>query len=78
LRYFGTLPRKLAALAGITQKRLRELVQVSYVKVSEYQRRGLVHLHPVIRLDKRMPKYRDGEIRPPSESPSIGRRWSRP
>jgi hypothetical protein len=59
------LPRKLAKLAGITQKRLHELVQVSYVKVSEYQRRGLVHLHPTIRLDRRMPKYRDGEIRPP-------------
>jgi hypothetical protein len=59
------LPRKLAKLAGITQKRLHELVQVSYVKVAEYQRRGLVHLHPTIRLDRRMPKYRDGEIRPP-------------
>jgi hypothetical protein len=61
------LPRKLAALTGITQKRLRELVQVSYVKVSEYQRRGLVHLHPLIRLDKRMPDYRYGEIRPPDK-----------
>ncbi len=59
------LPRKLAKLAGITQKALHELVRVSYVKVSEYQRRGLVHLHPVIRLDKRMPDYRSGEIRPP-------------
>jgi len=28
---------------------LRELVQVSYVKVSEYQQRGLVHLHVAIR-----------------------------
>jgi hypothetical protein len=59
------LPRKLAALTRMTQKRLRELVQVSYVKASEYQRRGLVHLHSVIRLDRRMPDYRDGEIRPP-------------
>jgi len=61
------LPRKLAALAGVTQKRLRELVQVSYVKVSEYQRRGLVHLHCVIRLDRRMPDYRTGEIHPPDK-----------
>jgi hypothetical protein len=59
------LPRKLAGLAGITQKRLHELVRVSYVKVSEYQRRGLVHLHPIIRLDRRMPDYRAGEIRAP-------------
>ena len=30
----------------------------SYVKVAEYQRRGLVHLHVVIRLDRAMPDYR--------------------
>jgi hypothetical protein len=59
------LPRKLAKLTGITQKALHEQVRVSYVKVSEYQHRGLVHLHPVIRLDKRMPDYRADEIRPP-------------
>jgi hypothetical protein len=61
------LPRTLAKLAGITQKRLYEQVRVSYVKVAEYQRRGLVHLHPVIRLDKRMPDYRSDEIHPPDK-----------
>jgi len=61
------LPRKLAAITDMTQKRLRELVRVSYVKVSEYQNRGLVHLHTVIRLDKRMPDYRNDEIRPPDK-----------
>jgi hypothetical protein len=61
------LPRQLAALTGITHKRLHELVRVSYVKASEYQRRGLVHLHPVIRLDRRMPDYRSGEIHPPDK-----------
>jgi hypothetical protein len=40
------LPRQLAALLGVTQKRLHELVRVSYVKVAEYQTRGLVHVHP--------------------------------
>jgi hypothetical protein len=59
------LPRKLAKLTGITQKALREQVRVSYVKVAEYQHRGLVHLHAVIRLDKRMPDYRSDEVRPP-------------
>ena len=44
----------------MTQKALRELVRVSYVKVAEYQRRGLVHLHVVIRLDRAMPAYRGG------------------
>ncbi len=61
------LPRQLAKLLQITQKRLHELVRVSYVKASEYQRRGLVHLHAVIRLDKRMPDYRSGELRPPDK-----------
>jgi hypothetical protein len=60
------LPRKLAKLTGITHKRLHEQVRVSYVKVSEYQHRGLVHLHAVIRLDKRMPDYRSDETRPPA------------
>jgi hypothetical protein len=59
------LPRQLAALLGITQKRLHELVRVSYVKVAEYQARGLVHVHPLIRLDRRMPAYRADEVRPP-------------
>jgi hypothetical protein len=59
------LPRHLAAVLGVTQKRLRELVRVSYIKVAEYQARGLVHLHVVIRIDRAMPNYRQGEIRPP-------------
>jgi hypothetical protein len=59
------LPRKLAKLTRMTQERLHDLVRVSYVKVSEYQRRGLVHLHPTIRLDRRMAAYRAHEVRPP-------------
>jgi hypothetical protein len=59
------LPRTLAAMADMTQARLRELVRVAYAKVAEYQRRGLVHLHAVIRLDRAMPKYRADEVRPP-------------
>jgi hypothetical protein len=60
------LPRTLAWLTNRTQKRLRELVRVSYVKVAEYQRRGLVHLHVLIRLDRAMPAYRAHELRPPA------------
>ena len=59
------LPRALARLTGMTQARLRELVRVAYVKVAEYQRRGLVHLHAVIRLDRAMPAYRAHEVHPP-------------
>jgi hypothetical protein len=60
------LPRAMARLTGRTQKRLRELVRVSYIKVAEYQPRGLVHLHVVIRLDRAMPRYRGHEVRPPA------------
>ena len=35
----------------MTQKAARELVRVSYVKVAEFQRRGVVHFHLLWRLD---------------------------
>ncbi|MDA0173382.1 replication initiation protein [Solirubrobacter taibaiensis] len=43
------LPRELARLVGVSQKKLR--VRVSYVKVAEFQRRGALHFHCVLRLD---------------------------
>jgi len=50
-RFTTYLPRHLARRAGLTQRQLRALVRVRYVKVAEYQERGVVHLHAVIRLD---------------------------
>jgi Replication initiator protein, pSAM2 len=50
-RFTIYLPRHLARLAGITQRELRELAAVRFVKVAEYQARGIVHFHAVIRLD---------------------------
>jgi hypothetical protein len=47
--------RELAALVGISERQLRREVSVSYVKVAEYQRRGLVHFHLLIRLDAARP-----------------------
>jgi hypothetical protein len=35
----------------ITLKRLRAVVAIRYVKVAEYQARGVVHFHAIIRLD---------------------------
>jgi hypothetical protein len=61
------LPRALARLTRVTQARVHHQVRVAYVRVVEYQRRGLVHLHVVIRLDRAMPKYRADEMKPPSE-----------
>jgi hypothetical protein len=45
------LYRVLAQLAGLTEEELRRLVRVSFAKVAEYQKRGAVHFHAIIRLD---------------------------
>jgi hypothetical protein len=45
------LYRALAQLAGMPEAELRALVRVSFAKVAEYQRRGAVHFHAIIRLD---------------------------
>src|ERR1019366_6123870 len=50
-RFTTYLPRRLARLAGLTQTALRDCCRVRYVKVTEYQARGVVHFHAVIRLD---------------------------
>ena len=50
-RFTTYLPRQLARLAGVTQKGLRSVLRIRYVKVAEYQARGIVHFHTVIRLD---------------------------
>jgi hypothetical protein len=50
-RFTIYLPRQLARLTGITQKQLRSEVRARFVKVAEYQARGVVHYHAVIRLD---------------------------
>ncbi|HBF82380.1 MAG TPA: replication initiation protein, partial [Streptomyces sp.] len=45
------LRRTIAAVAGVPQRLLHKVARVSYAKVVEYQRRGLIHFHAVIRLD---------------------------
>jgi hypothetical protein len=45
------LPRELAALAGLSVAALRSQVRIAYAKVAEFQARGAVHVHAVIRLD---------------------------
>ena len=59
------IPRELARLTGVTHRRLRERVRVSYVKVAEYQARGALHFHVVVRLDAAQPKDRAELIEPP-------------
>ena len=50
-RFTITLRRTLARQAGLTNKALATQTRVSYAKVAEYQRRGVVHFHAIIRLD---------------------------
>ncbi|ETK33391.1 replication initiator [Microbispora sp. ATCC PTA-5024] len=50
-RFTDALRRHLAKLGGLTLRDMREQLVVSFAKVAEYQRRGVVHLHAVIRLD---------------------------
>jgi replication initiator protein RepSA len=51
-RYTTTyLNRTLARLVGCSEAELRRLVRVSYAKVAEFQRRGAIHFHAILRLD---------------------------
>jgi hypothetical protein len=45
------LMRHLASALGRTQAETKTLVKLSFCRVAEYQRRGVVHLHAVIRAD---------------------------
>jgi hypothetical protein len=47
------LYRTLAQVAGLTERQVRGLVRISFAKVAEYQKRGAVHFHAIIRLDAR-------------------------
>lgn len=59
------LRRALARAVGVTNKELARLVRVSYSKVVEYQRRGLIHFHAVIRLDAAPPPGQPALVEPP-------------
>jgi hypothetical protein len=47
------LHRALAQVAGLTERQVQGLVRISFAKVAEYQKRGAVHFHAIIRLDAR-------------------------
>ncbi|WP_406365584.1 replication initiator protein RepSA [Streptomyces sp. NBC_00645] len=50
-RFVKRLRREIAARAGLTQRELADTCRLSYGKVAEFQKRGAVHFHAVIRLD---------------------------
>nr|WP_214370912.1 replication initiator [Pseudonocardia sp. H11422] len=50
-RFAIALRRALAAILGVPARQFRDVARLSYAKVAEYQRRGLVHFHAAIRVD---------------------------
>jgi hypothetical protein len=50
-RFMLAMPKQAAALVGITRKAFRQQARISYARVIEYQRRGLIHFHAVLRMD---------------------------
>ncbi|SPF07267.1 replication initiator [Streptomyces sp. MA5143a] len=60
-RFTTHLRRALAKHFGMTRKALHSALRVSFAKVAEYQKRGLVHFHAVSRFDGP-----DGHITPPA------------
>ncbi|MES9521348.1 replication initiator protein RepSA [Streptomyces capoamus] len=50
-RFTNRLRREVAARAGLSQRGLKECARLSYGKVAEFQKRGALHFHAVIRLD---------------------------
>ncbi|MCM3811434.1 replication initiation protein [Streptomyces sp. DR7-3] len=50
-RFSIYLRREVAKRAGLTQRAFREHARLSFAKVAEYQKRGAVHFHAVLRID---------------------------
>lgn len=59
--------RGLAGELGVPVTRLAAVARVAFVRVAEFQRRGLVHLHTVIRLDGPT-----GPADPPPDTATVG------
>jgi replication initiator protein RepSA len=59
--------RALADLADLSRADLSAVVQVAFVKVAEFQTRGIVHFHAIIRLDSR-----GGPTSPPPRWADLG------
>ena len=71
-RFTIALRRQLARHLGLSETATRQLVRVQFAKVAEYQRRGVIHFHALIRLDGRPT---DLDPYPPRPSRSTRRRW---
>ena len=63
-RFTIALRRGIARSVGVSEARLKDQVTVQYAKVAEYQRRGVIHFHALVRLDG--PKTEAGYSDPPA------------
>jgi hypothetical protein len=66
------IQRALGRLVGLQEGELRRLVRVAYAKVAEFQRRGAIHFHAVLRLDAATDCRCPGCLAPPPEPFTAG------
>ena len=50
-RWCIAVRRGLAKAGGVSEKELRGMAVLSYAKVAEYQVRGMIHFHAIVRVD---------------------------
>jgi Replication initiator protein, pSAM2 len=61
-RFTIALRRSLARTSGLTTAEFAQRCRVSFVKVAEFQRRGVVHFHALVRLDGPGEDYQPPQI----------------
>lgn len=59
--------RGIAKARGLSQKACDELAWLQYFKVAEYQARGAVHFHAMIRLDAAAGRHEPASLAPPPQ-----------
>nr|WP_313904866.1 replication initiator [Streptomyces sp. IB201691-2A2] len=63
-RFVIGVRRQLASAVGLVQSRFSDHARISFARVAEYQKRGAVHVHAIVRLD--------GPAGPTDEPPEWG------
>jgi hypothetical protein len=66
-RFMIALRRRLAAGLGMSEAAFGRQLRVSYAKVAEFQKRGIVHFHAIIRLDGAGDGYPPAPVTVPDE-----------
>src|SRR6266508_4465667 len=57
--------RALARLTGTSEAAVKRRVRVRFAKVAEYQRRGVIHYHAILRIDAALPPGDQEQVAPP-------------